>query len=77
MKRSRRHGPATLAAFQGHIERLEHAAAPIELPDFTVSGINRRRRELGLTTAQLALLWLLVVLTLLAILGVALEGGGR
>lgn len=75
--RSRRHGPATLAAFQGHIERMRHDAAPLELPDCTAAGINRRQREAGMTAAQLALFWFLTLFTLLAIAGLTFGGGGK
>lgn len=73
----RKHGPATLAAFQGHIEKLEDdlARPPIELPDFTVRGINRRVRERRLGVAERALVWACIALAVLGVIGNAIGGG--
>ena len=65
----KRHGPAVLAAAQGHIRRLDQGSDPLCDYDWTRSGVERRSRERLMGRADRILLWVLVCLALLAVVG--------
>lgn len=69
----KRHGPATLAAVQGHVQRLRPDEY-IDLPDATRSGLRERAAQRRAERVLKAALVACLVLTLLAFAGMI--GGG-
>lgn len=75
---TRRHGPAVLAAIQGHLRRVDGDADLLEPGDhpgnWTTAALDRRCRLRLLSRADRALLWAAVLLALLALAGLAAPG---